>query len=67
MRMMPSADVPEMTQPGALAASVKSARSTGSGSSASCQAAWSGGSSSPAKPFEAQYGEAGPEYGCLMA
>ena len=63
-RMMPSADVPEINQPGALATRVKSPRSTGSGSSADRHTGSPGGSSRPAKPLAAQYGEPGPEYIC---
>ncbi len=62
-RMMPSADVPEITQPGALATRVKSPRSTGSGSSADRQTGSAVACGSrPAKPLAAQYGEPGPEY-----
>ena len=35
-------------------------------SSESVHTGWSGGSTSPMNPFDAQYGEPGPEYCCVV-
>ncbi|MFD7121642.1 IgG-binding virulence factor TspB family protein [Streptomyces sp. NPDC059922] len=61
-RTTPSARVPDTSQPGARRVRAKSPDSTGSGLSGAVHAGWPSGSSRPANPLLAQYGDAGPEY-----